>query len=318
MSDGLAAFYEPFGFTKEDKPWEDHGLVGAHHLHTLAEDLAKKAKLHSVDQSIKAVGKHNCQTLSIDYEKEPLSALLVLCDALQAWRRPQFPHFSVGPAWMMAALAGAEARDTRLDATCGHLVSNLAFEMRGGSLVPAFSPPLVLRLEYDGNVSRDSFVFNLWLDMSCNLQRVDFRKLPYDIVVQIVTPVYRRSSECVWVKQVGRLRDAAWETHMAYLARWLELTRQEEDGIPDVRDLATGGCCTKRQLCYHVQYDKTGATPRPEKEMISFSLRKMSGKLDLVTETMSRFRSDLKGWKDYQEDRMFIGDHSPWHHGQKR
>jgi hypothetical protein len=284
----------------------------------LAEDLKKKAKLHSVDLSIKAVGKHNCQTLSIDYAKEPLAALLVLCDSLQAWRRPQFPHFSVGPAWMMAALAGTEALDTRLDATCGHLVSNLAFEKRGGTLVPAFVPPLVLRLKYDGNVSRDSFVFNLWLDMACNLQRVDFHKIPYNIVVQIVTPAYQHASGARLVRQVDRLRDAAWETHMAYLTKWLEMSRKEEQGIPDVDKITTNDCCAKRQLCYHTRYEGTGAERRPVQEMISFSLKKMTGKLDLVTETMSRFRSDLKGWKDYQEDRLFIGDHSPWHHNQKR
>jgi hypothetical protein len=35
MGAGLGPFYESLGFKEEDKPWEDHGLVGAHHLHTL-------------------------------------------------------------------------------------------------------------------------------------------------------------------------------------------------------------------------------------------------------------------------------------------
>ena len=183
-----------------------------------------------------------------------------------------------------------------------------------GSVTPSFEPPLVLRLEYDGDVSRDSFVFNIWLDLSCNLQRVDFGKLPYDIVVQVVTPAYLSPALGRRLRQMDRLRDAAWDTHMAYLTNWFSLSSHEKIGIPPVSETKCTNCCVKRQLCYHVEYEGTGEDRQPVREMLSLSLRRMTGKLDMVTATILRFRADLKGWRNFHEDRVVMGDHSPWHH----
>lgn len=309
MEKDLEGFYEIHGFKKDDKPWEDHGLVGAHHLRTLVDDIEKHAPVHPVNEAISAIAKHNCQTIAVSYAKEPMAALLVLCDTLQAWRRPQFPHFSMGPAWVMAAMASSEERQERPETTLGHLVTNLRFVKSGGDLIPTFTPPLVLRLEFDGHTDRDSFVFNTWLDLTCNLQRVDFRALPYDIIVQVVTPAFGVGSGRAPQKQMDRLRDAASDTHMAYLSPWLEHCRDERANISAVDNVQP--CCRTHKVCYHVEW---GPDSEPRREMLCISLRKMKGKMDLVMETMSRFRDDLRRWKKYQEDRTVVGDHSPWRH----
>ena len=93
------------------------------------------------------------------------------------------------------------------------------------------------------------------------------------------------------------------------------------DEVPD--------CCLSRKLCYHIKYPDAArngdtqngiATARksPERELLSFNLKRMRGKLDLMTEGMSRFRRDLQHWRRYHEDRSTVGDYSPWVHSVRK
>lgn len=63
----------------------------------------------------------------------------------------------------------------------------------------------------------DLLVFNLWDDATRNLQRVDFRKLPTDILVQFVTAIPRFGSDAAPILQMDRRLDAATEMHMTCL-----------------------------------------------------------------------------------------------------
>ena len=300
-------FYKKQGFQRKDQPWSDHGLIGAHHLHTLAREPGKGRRIRGTKAAVRAIAKHNCQTIKIDYEKEPLSALLVLCDLLQTWRRPQFPHFSMGPAWMLSLLAGTHAHRQPPQATRAKLLSNLSFTEEDDDAVPRFTPPLVLRIEYGPEVNCNSHVFNMWLDATCNLQRVDFQNLPFDILVQIVTPTYRLGNRNMC--QMDRLRDAAVETHMAYLLRkWFP--ENLSVGIPEVGQ-AVDPCCINRAICYHVKFEDPDKQEGPLEEMLSFSLRKMDGDRKWMSEGMARFRADLRRWQCYQQDRSPIGDYAP-------
>ncbi|NQU25500.1 MAG: hypothetical protein HQ567_29805 [Candidatus Nealsonbacteria bacterium] len=302
-------FYKQQGFQRKDKPWGDHGLIGARHLHTLARGPGKRQRIRGTKAAVRAIAKHNCQTIKIDYEKEPLSAMLVLCDLLQTWRRPQFPHFSMGPAWLLSLMAGTHARREPPQATRAKLLSNLVFEEEDDDAVPRFTPPLVLRLEYGQEVNCNSYVFNMWLDATCNLQRVDFQKLPFDIVVQIVTPTYRPPGEQTPKCQMDRLRDAAADTHMAYLLqKWFP--KKLSVGVPQV-DQTVDPCCINRAICYHVEYKDRDKREGPLEEMLSFSLCKMDGDRKWMSEGMGRFRADLRRWKLYQQDRSPIGDYAP-------
>jgi len=194
----------------------------------------------------------------------------------------------------------------------GKLFSNIYFVEAGGVVVPQFSGPLILRLEFDCGVNVNSQVFNIWLDAACNLQRVDFSRLPFDIVVQIVTPSLGLPGMHRRVSQMERLSDASMETHMAYLAPWfrrLEKCKDNCHGIPKVTEITEDSCCVKEALCYH---SASGTVNRPGMEAISFSLRKLDGTKQLMTSTMSRFRKDLKEWHRYSDDRVVLGDYHEW------
>ncbi len=311
--DDFESFYEKMGFKKGiDEPFKDHGVMGAYHIRTLIENIKKGNKANKVsdmEESIRAIAKHNCQRIDIDYGKGPLSALLVLCDTLQTWRRPQFPHFSQGPSWMMSLLSWKGQSSEPPQTTSAKLLSNLEFpDSKEDS--PLFDSYLVLRLVFDETVNRDSFVFNIWLDALCNFQRVDFRKLPFNILVQIQTPTYRTTGTATRITQMDRLRDAAADTHMAYLENFLKKTEDEKPGIPEVRKNMGNSFKVVCPISYHVE--REGA--EPQHELLSFSLKKMDGKRRFMTNSLSRFRKDLKGWKRFGEDRLLVGDYSPWQH----
>ena len=312
-------FYTRYKFSKEDKPHEDHGLMGAHHLQKLVDDLKGKKKLsNDTKKAIEAIAKHNCQSIKVTYKKkQPLSALLILCDMLQTWRRPQFGHFSIGPAWMMSVMMSSGNHHQPPETKSARLVSNIKFKKCGDTAKPEFKPPLVLRLEFGQEINRDSFVFNIWLDATRNLQRVDFSQLPYNIIVQIVTPTYTPPKKKKPVKQMDRLRDAATETHMAYLEKWFSETEKEQKDIPEVDKITNSSYCAKQAVSYYVNYDKNKDKDKnPVREMLSFSLKKLNGKSDLMIESLSRFRADLKNWQHYHQDRLILGDYAPWKHHQ--
>jgi len=312
---GADPFADEYGFEDLADAWEDHGLVGAHHLHTLIEET-KPPISHATDQAIRAIAVHNCQEIPIRYARgvTGLPALLCLCDLLQTWHRPHFPHFSMGPAWMMSVLGGRQ-RVAPLDDD-GHVTlrANVRFEPHGEEIVPVFDDFLVLRLVYDHTVNRDSYVFNVWLDATRSLQRIDFRGLPHDVLVQIQTPVWTSPSEGRPVRHIDRLRDAGNDTHMAYMHAWLRATEQEQDSIPKVDDQDGNRALTAHRLRYCFSAAAADDGRRDPSEMLSFSLRKMDGTMDLMTEGLDRFRRDLKHWRRYHEDRTYEGDYSPWHH----
>lgn len=310
-TDDFINFYQNQGFKNEDKPWEDHGLIGADHLQSLVNDLIKKGRIHRIDKAIEAIAKHNCHNVDIVYENDNLASLLVLCDSLQVWLRPQFTEFSMGPSCLMALLLNRQKYKYPAQKVNANLVTNLSFENIGNKLIPVFNPPLVLRLVYDKEVNFYSYVFNIWLELTCNFQRINFSSLPYEILVQVVTPTYTNPNDRKIEQQMNRLRDVASETHMAYLSNWFP--KKEEKGIPQVLEYSHSSCCISNKICYHIEKQDN----KPFKEMISFNLKKMDGKKDLITESIYRFRSDLEGWKRYKEDHILTGDYFPWRHRNK-
>ena len=304
-------FYECYGFDLVlDKPFQDHGLMGALHLKSLVANVQKNdSNVDVPEDAIHAIAVHNCQRIAIDYRRSPFSALLVLCDTLQNWQRPQFKHSSQGPSWMMSALNHNTNTIVPPQTTSAKLVTNLTFFPTDNQNVePQFPETLILRLDYDDSINRDSFVFNIWLDALCNFQRVNFTRLPFNIIVQIKTPTYPLQNGGEETPQMDRLRDAAEDTHMAYLYNFFKAIQNTKDKIyPICEDSDGTEFYPDQAISYY--YDKD-----EKAELLSFSLIKMDGQRQYMTNSLSRFRKNLKGWKHFHEDRFLVGDYSPWRH----
>jgi hypothetical protein len=312
--DSFSGFVDRLGLGAVRSPHRDHGVVGARHLEALTDEARQQGNLHQVARAVEAIAKHNSHDVHVRFTaSSPLTALLILCDTLQAWRRPQFPHFSKAPAWMMAAMIAGRGSDALPTPQGASLTSSLRIAEVRGQLSVTYEDPLVLRLEFGPEVNRDSFVFNIWLDAVRNLQRVDFSELPSDVLVQLVTPAYSQQG-AVFRRHMDRLRDAASETHMAYLEPFLNATTQGVEGLRNVRDKRFWKRTAVRPISYF--YEDAREDRAMPREMLSLSIRRLAGKSPFVRESLKRFRKDLRGWKHYHDDRLTLGDYSPWRHKQ--
>ena len=201
-----------------DKPGADHGVVSAVHLDSLIEHIGSHKNIGGAyTATARAMGVHNHRKPKIDFEKEPLSFLLILCDTLQEWNRPSLTY-SAAPSSLLARLL-PDAHSVEPP----RIVQQFRVEHR--LALPGGEPKIIFELHYGEQINRNGGVFNLWLDSSSNLQRLRHTGLPCDIDIRMVTPVplaprhsdgdgTRRES------QMHRLVEAANETHMNFLADW--------------------------------------------------------------------------------------------------
>ncbi len=306
--DELRRIASEYGFPESEKAAQDHGLLAAHHLEQLLKRSSDGAAYFEYRSAIAAVARHNHHSIPVEYVmSNPLSALLILADTIQSWRRPQYRSYWLAPALFLSSLHGDRELERRHVDMAARCVSNVRIDAVDPPMIRV-KPPLVIRVEFGTEVSRDSLVFNLWLDVTRNLQRVDFRGLPFDVVVQFVTPTFREDSDHPPVRQIDRLFDAAQQTHMAYLANWFPKGPQCGDVIPDIYAIDRKWEYLDYPLSYHVDDSPRG----PLREMISLSLRRFDGRTYLMEGSMDRFRKDLMGWKDFNVDRLFSGDYFPW------
>jgi hypothetical protein len=273
---------QDYGYEIGEKPGEDHGVASALHLEGLLRRIGKddpRVTIEEYKPAIRAIMLHNLRTRKVIFEKDPLGFLLVLCDTIEEWNRPRL-SFATAPIQILAWLQGYRGGESDLD---GPLI-NVDIEHKGGELN--------FKLEYDNSINRDAGAFNLWLDSSCNLQRLDFSGLTLDIRVEYITPIYCSRRTWQEKQQYHRLQDAMKDTHMTFLKNWFP--RQTVDGH-----------LSNKAIEYYVS--QSGVS---QQENLVLDLRQLS-KLKPITKDIDEFRNCLKEWRYYNEDRDFVGDYAP-------
>jgi hypothetical protein len=273
-------------FTREENPGEDHGVVGALHLSALAEHVqARKRQPVNYEPATRAIAVHNHRRKTVDFELAPLGFLLILCDTVQEWNRPHL-SYSTAPMTMLArVLNGGTGGDLANPVESSSLtLPRTARSRRTGKNRPAIE----FDLRYGDHINENAGVFNLWIDASDNLQRLDLTKFPFDIKVRFWTPYLRtrRRPE----SQMDRLKEAAHQTHMNFLAGWFPKEGNEAvlHGPQPVRSIYV-----------------PAETDLVELDVRALSLAKP------VTASMHTFRGLLSRWSRYNEDRIFAGDYAP-------
>jgi hypothetical protein len=290
-----------FGIQKAQGIEQDHGIIGALHLHSLLKHIAQDDPSASPDKympAIQAVALHNLRRHSdkISFAEQPLAFLLAICDQLQEWRRPQL-SFATSPNWLLAKLGGSSTEAVGLEGAFKSMNANLnVIPGSAGQLNLRFragatgNPNLAITMEYGGQINRNSGIFSLWLDATLNFQRLDFEGLPLDISITYITPLYKNHVHREPQSQLYRLRNAAHETHMSFLMEWFP-TRQEID--------TNGAFLTNGAVSYR---------HNNKREELTLDLRALSNKT-LVTRGMGAFRKCLQEWKNFNDDREFPGDY---------
>jgi len=293
------------GIAREDRLGQDHGVVGALHVQSLLKRIARDDP--SVDPSdyapaVRAIALHNLRRHDpkVKFSKEPLAFLLAICDQLQEWRRPRL-SFPTAPNFLMAQLEDPVQASLDLEGPFKSLRTNL--EVLNGGKEPKINlrfrrsgkgnPLLCMEAEYDAPINRNSGVFELWLDATLNFQRLDFEGLNLDIAVTYVTPYCDDRHRSHPPRQMDRLRNAAYETHMTCLEDWFPNQRVKE---------GSDAWLTNGAVAY--RYDDLART-----EHLRLDLRALTKQV-LMTGRMDTFRSRLREWKHANDDRDFPGDYA--------
>lgn len=307
LADALDRLSEDLGaqglalYATEDKPGEDHGVVAAWHLQKLLERAAEKdGKLQWQDYlpAIRAIALHNSRKYTVRFADDPLAFLLVLCDTLQEWNRP-YLGFPTAPSYLLSRLLEQRAGGDQLEGPLDGVQANVSRMARNaGFKLKSYAEPLRFTLEFNERIRWNAGVFNLWVDASCNLQRLDFTGLPkaFDVEIEYHTPLFRREPGAAIEQQFHRLRDAAGETHITSLDRWFP----QRQGRKKKEMTMTNGAVTWRPG--ETTADGLGL------EMLRLRLRELS-KIKPVTGGIEEFRQQLARWRRYNDDREFAGDY---------
>ena len=153
---------------------------------------------------------------------------------------------------------------------------------------------LKIDLTYAEHMQTDASVFNLWIDSSCNLQRLRLDSLPFDIEVTFKTPWFRLPGQKPQ-SQMHRLRDAAAETHMHFLRDWLPTSSDSTDVTSNI----TGA----------VRHSREKVSDDLGYDILTLDLRRLAMKT--IAGDVDHFRDRLRTWRRWNEDRDFEGDYTP-------
>jgi hypothetical protein len=298
LSAALAAEnFEEYGAS--DRPGKDHGVIAARHL---AEMISRGVKfepcLNGIEyrDAVRAIAVHNSRKHHVSFKRSPLGFLLILCDTIQEWNRTRFGA-AVAPTEILARMtSGAPGAHAEDDLVSAFGLGNVHVSPKGVWQLDA-GKPLVLRLDYAPIIQQGSGVFNLWVDSTCNLQRLSFDGLKkLKIAIEYVTPGYRFSMPPDEpYPQLYRLRDAAAETHMSCLEHWFP----PFDSIdPDKPELGW-----KLPIAHRFDRERN-------QEMLRLNLRALTSQNPRsITADVAAFRSSLARWKEISNDQDHRGDY---------
>jgi hypothetical protein len=294
------------GYTVDDKPGEDHGVISALHLEALLKNIARdnrQLKVEDYRAAIRAIAAHNSRKHTVSFVKEPIGFLLIVCDTIQEWVRPRL-LYSTAPVQMLTWLMGQGGESEHLTGPFRSLTFHQVRRENGVyHLVPTNGKDqLFFSLEYGDGINKNSGVFNLWLDATYNLQRLDMAGLGFEIDVEYITPYYRQKPLMDPEQQFHRLQDAVKETHMEFVERWFPrraLRYVGGDGKP-CDGVTNDG----------VTYIEAKKDDIRESEHLVLHLRQLC-KNRLISGNIDEFRKRLKTWRHYNDDREFAGDYAP-------
>ncbi len=186
----------------------DHGLITGGHLRQSLQNLDLESGKADAQElyhpAVRAVAFHNTRHPKVVAERDPVAALLILCDTVQDWGRSQL-GFTRSPAEVLSRIV--EGGATPSDEQFGP-VEAFYFAMkqiapspkgmaRNGNKRPRIHKwdkknKMEIRLHYAPWMTEKpdcrEKVFYSWADMTYNLQRVDFSGWGLDLRIVQRTP----------------------------------------------------------------------------------------------------------------------------------
>jgi hypothetical protein len=281
-------------YTTLDKPGEDHGIIGAHHLYYLLKQISKEISDPDLTKeyaaAIRAIALHNSRRQTVSFRQDSFAFLLIICDTIQEWKRPRF-NYALAPSEFLNRMINNSSSNSINEGPQKEIgINNVEFN-KNNNVFGSKEPNIQFKLAFDHSIQINSGVFNLWIDATCNLQRLSFDGLPdeFDFQIEFITPFYRNSDGGVY-QQLYRLRDAANETHIEFLKDWFP---NSSNGNNIMTNGAVSYCISEKEGNEH----------------LTLHLRELSKK-HRVTKDIADFRERLSKWRFFNDDREYKGDYA--------
>lgn len=284
----IALCKKDWGFAAEDQPEFDHGVVSAIHAQEMLDSLGSQKPVGDFNAAIKAIARHNHWRARIDYAREPLSALLVLCDEVQEWDRPWI-YFDRAALALTAGVLYRNSQDPGWHEDLSEVSVNIQTkweDQRLASILARNDNILEFEIKYTDQIHYQDKVFATWVGRSEKLQRLNLNEAPFDVRYRIVTEL---------LPPPGLGVQSSWETRMERLRR-LVRTKQQwclYDWLP--KAAVRGGA---RPIdTYGVEYRRD-----EQEEEVLLSAR-MLGNVRPIAGSLEKFWKAVGEWDEAREVR---------------
>ena len=126
-------------------------------------------------------------------EKDPVAALLFLCDSVQEWGRSSL-RFERSPSVLMSRMM--EAASTPAGGQLGPVERyGISLKQKSDGWAWSTAKKLQIELDYGQEVLKECQAKFTWADITYNLQRVDYQPWGVELTVQISVPLPTRPSD---------------------------------------------------------------------------------------------------------------------------
>jgi hypothetical protein len=263
----------------------DHGVVAAASLDEILSKIGPGTR-ERCRPAVRAVAFHNTRHPAVDAGKDPIAALLILCDTVQEWGRSSL-GFDRSPSvllsrMMEASLTPPEEQFGPVKRYALSLVPDDSVDPSG--YVWKEHDGLAIELDYGVESLKECRAKFTWADFTHNLQRVDFRPWGFDLRVRIVVPgSVGMGGDRFSKTQFEHFGDFIEEQEARFVERWYHIARRGN---------------VSEAVSYQIDSH--------EREVIEFNLTKLSeefkSETPLMGGTVGDFAAAISKWSVYTRE----------------
>jgi hypothetical protein len=228
----------------------DHGVIAANHLYqSLRRNDPQLAKAYL--PAIRAIAFHNTKYPEVDAARDPIAALLILCDTVQDWGRSQLGYDRSATVVLSRLVSSAGTPNDEQFGPVREFAFSVSPQPERAVLpkldesgfprpVPGWKPAehvwasnegrpqFKVTLDYGSRAGDGTGIFFNWADTTFNLRRVDYRPWGLDIRVchRLAFDPRVRSSK------INELAQFVSREELGFIEPWIRTAAERDPGRP--------------------------------------------------------------------------------------
>lgn len=256
----------------------DHGVIAAASLNKTLERIGSETR-KKFRPSVRAIAFHNTRFPKVDAGRDPIAALLILCDTVQEWGRSSL-GFDHSPSVLLSRMMEASLTppEEQFGPVKRYALSMKPVEREDSLFSWLTEDKLVIELDYGPASLKECRAKFTWADFTYNLQRVDFRPWGLDLRIHVSVPSPDETKS-----QFEYFGDFIEEQEVRFAERWFHIAAQRSPN---------------KAVCYRSDKNVDG-----NREIIEFNLNELSREFcdetPLMGGSVSDFGKAIEKWSVY-------------------